>query len=686
MNSVFNWINSLVNKIAKNYTLWIAAGLLILAAIGLKAYSFVFPPLLEPSVYSGYMLTQTDWTSDRRERYYQTSQGSLVVPYAWYMSLESRTSEQLWASPEIQVKFGLLPDNNPKYNPDRLPIGIVKNIIEDKYVKSLGLGHQEWASLSCAACHTGQLLYKGTALRIDGGNGLWRFEQWSADLVFSLFLTSSSPPKFERFCARVNGHWPNGTCSDNEKETLRAEMKAYFDSDLIMDAINAILNHTYLIQEGFTRTDALGRGVNGVFGPLDRRNIVPSNGPVSYPPLWYTHDFDWVQSPAAIRQPLGRNVTEAWGVNMRVDLNDPANNKELFGSTARMENLFWMEALLGTLHAPKWPENVLGQIDRERAERGRRLYNEAVWDKALPAAQAELPENKDEFIKGPNPNRPTTGYCARCHAAAWDPQPDSYGNKYIQLPLYRMEVMGTDPDDAMKFRARQIHTGALQPKFGKETVGIGTALTVNVTAVLDKWFKDHNVDEPCQVIMEGDRPNLFRAPPAYPARPLDGYWATGPFLHNGSVRTLYQLLSPVQERDKYFWIGTWEFDPHHVGFRDEQVEGSFLLDTTLAGNSNAGHEFRDAPPNTPGVIGPLLTRDQRLDIIEYMKIMDEVHPPQEAHAKRNAMLDASAPYYENSGSAAYGSSEKGGGIDMTNYCKAIVAAANVPHSEAPKKK
>jgi hypothetical protein len=446
-------------------------------------------------------------------------------------------------------------------------------------------------------------------------------------------------------------------------------MKKYFNSALILDAVNAIINHTYPYQEGYARTDALGRGVNGVFGPLSQRNINRSNGAVSYPPLWYTHDFDWVQSPAAIRQPLGRNVTEAWGVNVMVELNDPAKR---FGTTARIENMFWMETLLATLNAPKWPENILGPIDPARVERGRILYNEKVWDKALPADKAELEPDPKSLIGGPNPNRQTTGYCARCHGPALETKPNQYGLRYLQLPLYRMEVMGTDSYDAMGFRARQVYTGVLEPLYQKERVGVGEALTFNVTSVVKKWFKDHNVVEPCESMMEGYRESIYRALPAYPARPLDGYWATPPHLHNGSVRTMYELLSPATERAKSFWIGSREFDPVNLGFHNERIEGAWLYDTSLPGNSKAGHEFRDAPPNTPGVIGPLLTHDERLDIIEYLKVMDSVSKVREPHPERNTLLDAMAPYYEKySRPRLFGAPETDGGWKMADFCASI---------------
>ena len=73
----------------------------------------------------------------------------------------------------------------------------------------------------------------------------------------------------------------------------------------------------------------------------------------------------------------------------------------------------------------------------------------------------------------------------------------------------------------------------------------------------------------------------------YKARPLNGIWATAPYLHNGSVRTLRQLLLPSETRQKTFHVGSREYDPKDVGFVDA---GAYLFDTGLLGNSNNGHE------------------------------------------------------------------------------------------------
>ena len=106
----------------------------------------------------------------------------------------------------------------------------------------------------------------------------------------------------------------------------------------------------------------------------------------------------------------------------------------------------------------------------------------------------------------------------------------------------------------------------------------------------------------------------------YKPRPLDGIWATPPFLHNGSVPTLFQLLSPVTERVSQFHVGSFEYDPKFVGFQTTAFPGSFLLDTRIKGNGNGGHEFRDGCRKN-GVIGRALSPDERLALIEYLKVL-----------------------------------------------------------------
>jgi hypothetical protein len=84
------------------------------------------------------------------------------------------------------------------------------------------------------------------------------------------------------------------------------------------------------------------------------------------------------------------------------------------------------------------------------------------------------------------------------------------------------------------------------------------------------------------------------------------------------VPSLYELLSPVEERSKTFFTGNLEFDPVNVGYEKGPFQGGFLFEARLPGNSNAGHEYRDGPTGN-GVIGAKLTPEQRMELIEYLK-------------------------------------------------------------------
>ncbi len=97
----------------------------------------------------------------------------------------------------------------------------------------------------------------------------------------------------------------------------------------------------------------------------------------------------------------------------------------------------------------------------------------------------------------------------------------------------------------------------------------------------------------------------------YIARPLNGIWATAPYLHNGSVPSLYDLLLPQEQRPATFYTGSHEFDPSRVGYLTAPgPDNAFLFDTHLEGNSNAGHDFARE-----------YDESQRLALLEYLKTL-----------------------------------------------------------------
>jgi hypothetical protein len=104
----------------------------------------------------------------------------------------------------------------------------------------------------------------------------------------------------------------------------------------------------------------------------------------------------------------------------------------------------------------------------------------------------------------------------------------------------------------------------------------------------------------------------FRKTNGYANMPLDGIWLRAPFLHNGSVPTLRDLLEPPENRPKEFYRGYDVFDPMKVGFISNLAEENgrkfFRYDTAVPGNGNAGHLY-----------GTTLSPEEKDALVEYMK-------------------------------------------------------------------
>ena len=110
----------------------------------------------------------------------------------------------------------------------------------------------------------------------------------------------------------------------------------------------------------------------------------------------------------------------------------------------------------------------------------------------------------------------------------------------------------------------------------------------------------------------------FRKTAGYANMPLDGLWARAPYLHNGAVPTLRDLLKPAGQRPASFYIGDTDYDPDKVGFRHDRSIASdgralMRLDTALRGNGNYGHDGER--------YGTELDDGDKLALLEYLKTL-----------------------------------------------------------------
>jgi RoxA-like, cytochrome c-like len=281
------------------------------------------------------------------------------------------------------------------------------------------------------------------------------------------------------------------------------------------------------------------------------------------------------------------------------DVEDTADG--LFDSTVDLRGQLLSEDLLRRLAPPKWPEEVLGKIDREKAAQGKQLF---------------------------------ATNCSGCHSTwphRWS-EPKKEGKRFIENAIVPIGLIGTDAATLGSWRFVELTrptsmagplSDHLAPPFtGLPVVPAPALLGTVIQGVFDKAMAKLNLSEEERVAAHGYQafyPEPQERPPSlssYKANPAEGMWASPPFLHNGSVPNLYELLSPAKERSKTFFIGR-DFDPVKVGVDTSGASGKFLFDTSLFGNSNIGHSFENG--SGPGVLGPLLTEEERWALVEYMK-------------------------------------------------------------------
>jgi hypothetical protein len=135
-------------------------------------------------------------------------------------------------------------------------------------------------------------------------------------------------------------------------------------------------------------------------------------------------------------------------------------------------------------------------------------------------------------------------------------------------------------------------------------------LAVNQSTLYAGYEKDWGFQPPYP-----QRFTHFRKTQGYSNSPLDGIWLRAPYLHNGSVPNLRELLNPCSERTNVFYRGNDVYDPQNVGFVSNlpQLEGRtfFEFDTGKSGNSNVGHEG--------AAYGTELPAEQKQALLEYLK-------------------------------------------------------------------
>jgi hypothetical protein len=596
----------------KRFLMVLAAAVVVGAFYGYRFIKTNFTVALPvfPAATKTVWLNQ-NWSRQTSAWFHHADQGTLTfnIPYEWFAALEQPAltlgEAGLLSDPAYLSRYGFIVDPADT-DPIHLPIGFARGstmpqpdgtpwLNPGTHAPMTGFG------LTCAACHTGRFTYKGTEVLVDGGPALTNLDKLRTGVGLSLLFTRYLPFRFDRFAHRILGPSPDAKSV--------ADLRAQLDRNL--ELANTI--HTLDVKvsplsvpEGFGRLDALNRIGNTVFG-LDLNapeNYVATSAPVHYPRIWDASWFTWVQYDASIEQPMVRNAGEALGVSAWVNL--AGGSPALFDSSVQIEHIFQIEqALAGKqpdtqtgfsgLRPPKWPAGILPPIDAQLAAKGAPLY-------ASLCQGCHLPPVSD---------------AAFWSSTRWLPA-NAAGERYLDPVVVPITDIGTDPAQATDLRNRKL---VLPAAIGIGQTDFGPALGTLVEKVVDRWYATQSPPIPDAVRqqMSGNRANGIQAPLAYKARPLDGIWSTPPYLHNGSVPSLYALLSPVAERPRTFFLGSRAYDPVAVGYSEAPFEGGFEVDTSTPGNLNTGHEFNDG--TGAGIIGRRLQPDERRALVEYLKTL-----------------------------------------------------------------
>ncbi len=633
-----------------------ACGLIAASVLAVVAASCVTPDPSTTLARNFQAVEVRNGLSDaEREAFYHVSEGSELAPLALFELLHVINGRRLsdWLE-----GFGFIPDPQSEHG---LPIGFSVSKSRAHGIKMVGI--------NCAACHVTDIHYQGKRFRVDGAPNqvdIIRFYRdladhslaiaQSADRVFSLFRNSQ--PKHvvsQNFIEQIPTIDALSTDSEYGQQmadrfghVLAAEQRNVAHGiessghDYVHDVLtgkrleqdaNVIATHvasltaappvpgqslhsvlgtdrqaaasdvfedfgsfarllhaqvTYLqrlkdivdeatVQTGPGRIDAFGIVRNLLFIP--KKEVFPIDAPVSIPHLWRLKDVHWLHWNANTNSVMQRNIAQALGTGAYLD-------QDTWDTTVDIENLDVLEKLSQKIESPKWPEEVLGPIDQQATARGRVTYQ---------------------------------ALCARCHDAV------KHTGPLIDYELFGLADSREPTDKRVDTDSNYAHN--FDVPVGNEPFAL--AVQDVVSELENHYYDRHAVSTATRDAWKGEHRHKveWRTPlsknnttdpvhPVYPARPLSGVWATAPYLHNGSVPSLYALLTRYEkyfvEEDKTFHIGHREFDPVHVGYANHADDdiASHRFDTTLPGNSPRGHLF-----------GVDLPEKEKMDLVEYLKTL-----------------------------------------------------------------
>ncbi len=562
-----------------------------------------------PSAPAALQYARQGWSVEDRQTFYTTSQGSHMIPYPWFKALRRLDVDEPFGGDQL-TRYGYLANEKSKANPEGLPVGFVLD----------GDAHTGFFGMTCAACHTAQIEYQKDGatqqLRIDGAPATADFEAFLKDLTAATRETLNDAGRFDKFARAVLANRYSVTRANDLKAEFTSWVKQW--GDFMDKSLPAS-------PWGPGRLDAFGMIFNRVAGKdlgIDA-NFKLADAPVSYPFLWNASRQDRTQWNGGVPNglyinALGRNSGEVFGVfaeftpKRHPPLIDYSNNSIKFAGLQALEEK------ITVLKAPPWPWT--SDLKQDLVDKGRIVFASECGrcheEKRLPLGTWTTPV----MDVGTDPkmfdNAERTSQ-AGILAGALSPNPPG---STLADPAATNDVLATVVVGALINEAFP-----LLPRFPNPNSGVWQAIrkdlqdlysdkekAPDLISLLDPRVRD---DVKSHVVSRLSQIFKVPGPPhAYESRVLHGIWATAPYLHNGSVPNLWELLTPPEQRKPFFMVGSKKYDPVNVGYVTDESpfkdSGKLVVSGSgvQPGNSNAGHDF-----------GTKLPDDEKWQLIEYLK-------------------------------------------------------------------
>jgi hypothetical protein len=577
-------------------------------ALLLSAVMIPFSPQAQAQTTPPLQYAKQGWTEDERQAFYTTSQGSHMMPYLWFKALRRLDVDEPFDADQLQ-RYGYLPNDKSKLNPEGMPVGFV--IDGDVATGYLGM--------TCAACHTGQIEYVKNGvtqqLRIDGAPTTANFQLFLGDLTAATRATLTDVDRFQKFAHAVLG----SRYSSSRVDALKSDF-----GDWVKQFGSFMDKSLPASPWGPGRLDAFGMIFNRVAGKdlgIDG-NFKVADAPVSYPFLWNASRQDRTQWNGGVPNGLyinaiGRNAGEVFGVfadfTPKKQLLPPYYNFR--NNSVNFTNLQVLEEKIVSLRAPPWPF----ALDQDLVDKGRVLFAERCGscheERRIPPEGLWLTKVMDVKTDPKMYQNSTRSSDTGILTGALSPNPpgSKLGATAPTSDILATTVVGAMFGDAIP----------PLPRLANLNAGVWLAIRKDLAALFSDNEKvpsfisllEPSVRDNVRGHVEGRLANMFKVPGepnAYEARVLRGIWATAPYLHNGSVPNLYELLLSPDKRSQSFMVGSRKYDPDRVGYvttESPYKDGTLVVGAgAQPGNSNAGHDYSGD-----------LNDDQRKALLEYLK-------------------------------------------------------------------